>query len=191
MMNRYVIFLSLLVLTLIACRGDVVPKPVGYFRIALPEREYVTFDSTCALSMDVPAYSKVELFAGKSTSDSCWFNVYFPRFDARIYCTYLKVNDNFDVLINDAYQFAAKHEMKASALKRTMISHPEKHVEGLLYDIEGETASQVQFFVTDSVQHFLRGSLYFNNKPNIDSIAPVLEFVREDILHMVNSVKWN
>ncbi|MEZ4800007.1 MAG: hypothetical protein R2809_09595 [Flavobacteriales bacterium] len=191
MIKRYLFFLLIISASLLSCREDAFPKPVGYFRITLPEHNYVTFDSTCAMAMDVPSYSKVELFEGKSNEDSCWFNVYYPRFDARIYCTYLKVNGNFDILINDAYQFAAKHEMKASALRRTMISHPEKNVEGLLYDIEGETASQVQFFVTDSTKNFLRGSLYFNNKNRISIQYSVIEFVREDILHMVNSVEWN
>jgi gliding motility-associated lipoprotein GldD len=83
-----------------------------------------------------------------------------------------------------------KHEVKASALKRTMIEDQQNRLDGIIYDIEGEAASQVQFFVTDSTNHFFRGSLYFNVKPNPDSIAPVLSFIREDINHMVRSVRW-
>lgn len=175
---------------MMSCREDATPKPIGYFRIDLPEHSYVKFDEACPLTMEVPQYSKVELFTDKVSEDSCWFNVYFPRFKARVYCTYMGIDNNFEGLVKDAYSFAAKHEMKASALKRTMVDKPEDQVEGIIYDIEGEAASQVQFFVTDSTNHFFRGSLYFNNRPNPDSIAPVLQFIRDDIGHMVNSVKW-
>src|SRR5690606_18002102 len=96
-----------------------------------------------------------------------------------------------DELIRDAYGFAAKHEMKATALKRTLIEDNIHKVHGILYDIQGEAASQVQFFLTDSTRNFLRGSLYFNSKPNPDSLAPVLAFVREDIDHMIRSVRWS
>jgi gliding motility-associated lipoprotein GldD len=93
-------------------------------------------------------------------------------------------------LIDDAYGFAAKHEMKATALRRTLVSDTLRHVHGILYDIEGDAASNVQFFLTDSSHHFLRGALYFFNPPNPDSIAPVLQFVRGDIDHIAQTLVW-
>lgn len=189
-MIKYFFVLSSLCIVLAACRGEAVPKPRGYFRVDLPEHSYSKFDSECDISMDVPNYAKVEIFKDRISEDSCWFNIQIPRFKATLYCTYFKVNNNLESLINDSYTFAAKHEMKATALKRTLIHDAENDVNGIIYDIEGEAASQAQFFLTDSTTHFFRGSLYFNNKPNPDSIAPVLQFVREDIDHMVRSVRW-
>ncbi len=188
---RSTVLLLVIVIFLLACSSPPIPKPSGYFRIDLPQKAYTTFESSCNFSMEVPKYSKVNVFKDRTGSDSCWFNVDFPRFNASVYCTYFTVNKDVNELVKEAYQFAAKHELKATALKRTPIDQPQNNVYGIFYDIEGEAASQVQFFVTDSTANFLRGSLYFNNRPNPDSIAPVLDFVREDLLKMANSVKWN
>jgi gliding motility-associated lipoprotein GldD len=170
--------------------GSDIPRPRGYFRIDLPEKSYRVYETTCPLQMEVPNYAKVELFKDKMSNDSCWFNVYFPKFKARLHCSYMPVSNNMDRLLHDAYGFAAKHEMKATALKRTIISDSLNQVYGIVYDIEGEAASQLQFFLTDSTSHFFRGSLYFFNAPNPDSIAPVLDFLREDVMHLTETIRW-
>jgi gliding motility-associated lipoprotein GldD len=175
---------------LLACSDDYLPKPQGYFRIDLPEKTYRNYEAKCPLSFDVPEYSAIELFENKMSSDSCWFNIYFKRFNARVHCTYMPVKGDFDALVRDAYGFAISHEVKASALKRTAIQDPERKIYGMIYDIEGDAASQLQFFVTDSANHFFRGSLYFYNSPNPDSIAPVLQFLKEDVVRLVNTMEW-
>jgi gliding motility-associated lipoprotein GldD len=167
-----------------------VPKPRAYFRIDLPEQQYRSYESACPLNMEVSTASQIEVFRDRQSADSCWFNIYYPRYNARIHCTYISVGDKFNELINDAYGFAAKHEMKASGLRRTMVSDSTRDVNGIIYDIEGDAASNVQFFLTDSTQHFLRGALYFFNAPNPDSIAPVLNFVRSDIDHIAQTLVW-
>jgi gliding motility-associated lipoprotein GldD len=167
-----------------------IPRPRGYYRIELPEKSYRDYESACPLKIQLPEYSRVEIFRDRMSSDSCWFNVYFPKFNARVHCTYVPVHDNMDKLLHDAYGFAAKHEMKATALKRTPINDDDRQVYGIVYDIEGEAASQLQFFLTDSTQHFFRGSLYFFNEPNPDSIAPVLDFLRADIMHLTRTITW-
>jgi gliding motility-associated lipoprotein GldD len=183
-----IFFLAAMVLQ--SCREEAIPKPSGYFRIDLPAHDYSRFQSNCEVSLDVPNYARVDDFKDRQGKDSCWFNISYPHFNATIYCTYFGVNSNVNELVQDAYTFAMKHEMKATGVRRTPVEEEASKVFGIIYDIDGEAASQVQFFVTDSVQHFFRGSLYFNNKPNPDSIAPVLNFVREDIAHMLKSVKW-
>lgn len=196
MRKKIIIALSIIAIALVAYlvlqagREEGVPKPRGYFRIDLPEKTYTTFESTCPLSMELPNYTKVEIVRNSGSTDSCWFNVFYPRFNARIHCTYLPVGNNLESMIRDAYGFAASHEMKASGMRRTLLSDPERKAYGLLYDIEGDAASQIQFFITDSTQHFFRGSLYFFNPPNPDSIAPVLSFIREDIVHMGETIRW-
>jgi gliding motility-associated lipoprotein GldD len=179
-----------LTVALSGCSGDPVPRPRGFFRIDLPEKNYITYTSTCPFSLEVPSYAKIELNRTDGPTDSCWFNVAFPKFRARIHCTYLPITNNSDALVRDAYTFAAKHEMKASAIRRTLVEDPERSVFGVIYDIEGDAASQVQFFLMDSTDHFLRGALYFDHTPNADSIAPVLSFIREDIVRMTRSLQW-
>jgi gliding motility-associated lipoprotein GldD len=166
------------------------PKPRAYFRIDLPEKEYRSYESVCPMNLEVSTAAQIEVFRDRQSADSCWFNIYYPRYNARIHCTYISVGDKFNELINDAYGFAAKHEMKPSGLRRTMVSDSTRDVHGIIYDIEGDAASNVQFFLTDSTQHFLRGALYFFNAPNPDSIAPVLNFVRGDINHIAQTLVW-
>ncbi|MEY3397976.1 MAG: gliding motility lipoprotein GldD [Bacteroidota bacterium] len=173
-----------------SCDENYVPRPRGYFRIDLPEKSYINYSGNCPVEMEIPAYSKVELFKEYDSADSCWFNLVFPKNNARIYCTYLPVQGDVDKMISDSYAFAFKHEMKADAITRTAIQDDERKVYGLIYDIKGEAASQVQFFLTDSSQHFLRGALYFSNRPNQDSLAPVLSFLRDDIQHLTETLVW-
>jgi len=170
--------------------GTSVPKPHGYFRIELPKQEYRLYESVCPMNLEVSTAAQIEVFRDRQSVDSCWFNIYYPRYNARVHCTYISVGNRLNDLIDDAYGFAAKHEMKATALRRTLVSDTLRHVHGILYDIEGDAASNVQFFLTDSSHHFLRGALYFFNPPNPDSIAPVLQFVRGDINHIAQTLDW-
>lgn len=170
--------------------AESLPKPYGYFRIELPEKSYTRYKSPCDIAFDLPNFSKIELYKGHDTGDSCWFNVSYPRLRAKVYCTVLPVQNDLSGLIKDAYGFAAKHEMKATALQRTTIEVPYHRVYGIMYDLEGMVASQLQFFVTDSTSHFMRGALYFDHKPNPDSIAPVLEYIREDVKHLLQTLEW-
>jgi gliding motility-associated lipoprotein GldD len=182
--------ISLLVIWFFIHETVNLPKPRGYFRIELPEKNYFKFDSSCPVEFEIPSYGKMEIFQDSIRADSCRFNVFMPRFKARIHCTYMPVGRNFNKLINDAYGFAAKHEMKASGLKRTLIEDQQRRVFGIVYEIEGDAASQMQFFLTDSVNHFFRGSLYFYNSPNADSIAPVLNFLNDDIMRVAQTLQW-
>jgi gliding motility-associated lipoprotein GldD len=198
-MNKMKLSLGVLLIALVAfgtwyfliADDHYLPKPIGYFQIDLPEKKYQDYQTNCDLAFDIPAYAKVELFRETTVSDTCRFNIFYPRFNARIHCTYLPVGNNFDVLIDDVNDIAWTHEAKASALKATRISDDARKVYGVVFDIEGDAASQSQFFLTDSVNHFFRGALYFYNRPNPDSIAPVLAFVREDIERLLQTTRWN
>jgi len=83
------------------------------------------------------------------------------------------------------------HITKADAINELVINNKEQRTYGILYDLKGNTASAVQFYITDSTRHYLRGSLYFESEPNADSLAPVIEFFREDIIHLIETLKWN
>jgi len=171
--------------------GDAaMPKPRGYFRIELPQQKYRSYESECPLTMDVSQGAQMELFRDRKSPDSCWFNIYYPKLNARVHCSYIEVNGRLNSLIDDAYGFAAKHEMKASALRRTKVADSARKVYGIVYDIEGDAASSLQFFLTDSTDHFLRGALYFFNSPNADSIAPALDFVRADVIRLTETLRW-
>lgn len=183
----FLLFVPFLLL-LAACDEHYTPRPKGYFRISFPEKHYEAYETRCPLTTEVPVYSKIEVL--QTGNDSCWFNVYIPQHNARLHCTYLEVNRDLNAMIEDAYQFAFQHEMKADAIRRTSYQEDSSRVFAMVYDLEGDVASPIQFYATDSTQHFLRGSLYFEHIPNADSLNPVVNFLREDIIHLLTHIQW-
>lgn len=161
------------------------PRPRGYFRIDFPEKTYKLYDGKCPFKFEIPTYS----FLTKSET-YCWYNIYFPNYKATIYLTYRSINNDLDTLLYDAHNFAYKHTIKADAIEESVFEKDSLNVFGSLYNIKGNVASQLQFFVTDSTDHFMRGSLYFDVRPNKDSLAPVVNFIRTDIEHLMESLEW-
>jgi gliding motility-associated lipoprotein GldD len=172
-----------------SCRDTAVPKPKGYFRIDLPPKEYRLFDSICPFVFEYPVYGHISSEVGRN-SEPCWFNLEFPRFKAKIHFSYKTVNKNLEAILKEAYDYAYSHSVKADAIAEQPWQNRENKVYGILYDIKGNTASSLQFFVTDSTKHFLRGALYFSAEPEADSLAPVIQFLREDIIHFIETFKW-
>lgn len=179
-----------------SCRETTIPKPRGYFRIDLPPKEYKVLaenevTKNIPLRFEYPVYGSVSENSD-GQSEPGWFNIEFPGYKARIYLTYKKVNGDLAALIEQTYTMNVKnHIPKADAINEMVIDDNENRVFGVLYDLKGNTASAVQFYVTDSTTNYLRGSLYFESEPNADSLAPVIEFFREDILHLIETLKWS
>ena len=171
------------------CSNHAVPKPVGHFRIDFPEKIYRTYDTTCPFVFEYPVYGKISYDVGKKT-EPCWFNIEFPGYRATIHISYKKITGNLEAILNESHEFAYSHSIKADAITEQPWLNPGNKVYGILYDIKGNAASSVQFIVTDSIHNFLRGALYFTAQPNEDSLAPVIKFFREDIVHMVETLKW-
>lgn len=180
-----------LVCGLWGCTQHYSPKPRGYFRIVFPEKAYHPFSSACPYTFDIPQYAVME---PDHTADaqSCWMDLHFPQFNARIHLSYLPVSgpDSFNQLVEDARTFAFNHTVKATAIDQQRINLPDAGVYGLKYEIKGNTASSIQFFLTDSTNHYLRGALYFHEKPRLDSIQPVLNFIAADIDTLIHSLRW-
>jgi len=171
-------------------KQDHYPKPRGYFRIALPEKEYVRLDSSLSYSFEYPVYAKPEQDY-LTIRDHEWINIYFPRFKGTIHLTYNQINNNLRTYIDDSHEFVHKHIPKASAIKTKTYVDDSARVYGLVFEIRGTTtATPFQFYLTDSTNHFIRGALYFDTKPNNDSLAPVIDFIEKDIAHMVETFRW-
>ena len=175
----------------ITCTPTPIPKPEGFYRISLPEQSYRSVDIDCGLKLEKPEYSTLELVESKKSGDACWFNLNFKKFNARLHCTQVEVHDNLIDLMEDAQEMVFSHDMKANGISRIRVANNENGLNGVLYHIGGPVATPVQFFVTDSSQYFLRGSLYFNHRPNPDSTAPVVSRMLEDVEHLMNSISWD
>ena len=193
--NKFLFFHVLLILTVVqGCREAYTPKPRAYFRIDLPAKEYRILEGEYPYRFELPVYSEIKKYSGKwSLTDTAeyWINVEYPRFHGRLHLTYKPVGGDLASLIEDAHTFVFKHSVKADAINQQEYENPENKVYGVLFDIKGNTASSLQFYMTDSVSRFLRGALYFDHEPNKDSIAPVNEFIRQDIVHLIETLSWN
>ncbi|QHS61845.1 gliding motility lipoprotein GldD [Chitinophaga agri] len=187
----------LLLLSFAACEQSYTPKPRGYFHINFPEREYRVFDVPgYPYTFEYPAYANIvkdTLFFGEKTENPYWINVEFPTLNGKIYMSYKEIGkgdkNSFQQLVNDAFKMTYKHTYKAEYIDEKTISTP-NHVTGEFYDVGGNAASAKQFYATDSSAHFLRGALYFDAAPNADSLAPVQQFLQEDMWHLVQTLKW-
>ena len=169
-----------------ACRQRYVPKPYGYCRIALPEHAYKQVQPDgVPMSFDINTAAEVE-----QREDPTWLNIVYPSLKATIHCNYKPVRHNLRELSDDAQEFVFKHANIASAIPEQGFEDPENNVYGVYYELKGNTASPMQFYLTDSTRHFFRGSLYFNSVPNQDSLAPVIDFLSEDMRRLIESARW-
>ena len=165
-----------------------VPREYGYFRIDLPEPAYTPYEADIPYSFLLSRYAQVR--AHTKPEERNWVDIVYPAWNATVHCSYMPVRHNLKQLSDDAMEFAYKHTIKASAIPERMYVNEEERVYALLFDFEGNTATTMQFVVTDSVRHFFRGAVYFNAVPNSDSIAPVAAFVRQDMLTLIESFRW-
>jgi gliding motility-associated lipoprotein GldD len=180
--------LILLVLT-VSCKQSYTPKPTGYLKVTYPEKEYQLYSDQEFYQFEIPSYARVEIDSSPR-GERGWINVAIPQLNGKIHLSYKPVNDQLTALITDSRELVYKHTVKAHGIEETPFIQREQKRFGMIYDLKGDVASAVQFFITDSTDHFLRGSLYFNCQPNRDSLNPVIEFLREDILHMIETTQW-
>ncbi len=195
MKNSHILLLALVLFLFASCEEVYSPKPKGYFRINLPEKGYAAYESKdCPFTFEVPTYAKIN-YQPSSKVDvdgaECWMNIEFPSLKGKIYCSYKPVGGKEELvrMIEDAHKMTFKHTRKADYIDESTLN-PSPNVQGVLYEVGGNAATNVQFFITDTATHYLRGALYFDTPPNIDSIQPVLDFVKEDILHLINTFAW-
>lgn len=165
------------------------PKPRGYCRIDFPQKEYRLYDSTCPYRFEIPVYAYM-VRDKHNGAEPCWLNLEFPQFKATIHLSYKSIENNLAKYLDDSHDFANRHQVKATGLDEVVILRDTAKVYGLLFDIAGNTASSLQFYLTDSTRHFLRGALYFNSVPNIDSLKIVVDFIKKDMLHMIQTTSW-
>lgn len=181
--------LLLTILLITACNESYTPKPRAYFRIDFPKKTYIENITNGPFSFEIPEYSKMEPDSDLN-AEAFWYNLKFPEFKGILHLTYKSLDNDLEKYMEDSRALAYKHTIKAEAISEQVFINPEKKIYGILYEIKGNAASPFQFFATDSTKHFLRGSFYFNVFPNKDSLAPVFEFIRPDIIHLIETIEW-
>ncbi|HSO87637.1 MAG TPA: gliding motility lipoprotein GldD [Draconibacterium sp.] len=190
-------FAAIPLLILVGCSEKYTPKPREFFRIDFPEKKYHPLPSGFPYQFDIPDYSKIvdDIY---NPDQPYWINISVPANKAEIHLSYYKLSNqeiSSRLLLNEFMEetrtLAYKHTIKADAIQEQVFMNPAKNVYGLIYKIEGNAASPMQFFLTDSTNHFLRGALYIRDVPNIDSLKPVIDFLEPDIIHLIETTTWN
>ena len=185
-------FIGLIILAMVSC-GEPdrpLPKPKGYFRIDLPEKNYVSVDTIEKYAFEVPSYA---VLTGDpfSPQEKNWINVEVPQFKASIHLTHKDVNGNLSEYLEDVHTMLTKHLQKANGMRDSLIVNDEHNVYGMFIEMDGKgVATPMQFYLTDSTKNFVRGALYFNFKPENDSMQPVINFIRKDIDHLIETFEW-
>lgn len=174
-------FISLL---LISCNKEIKPKPDGFLSLEYPEAKYQTNKESKAFTFDQNQISFIE------NENNNAFKIQYPELKATIYINYKPVENNLNNLLKDAQKLTYDHTIKADAITEQLYINPEKRIYGMLYEVEGNAATNVQFYVTDSISHFIVGSAYFYAKPNYDSILPAAAYIKDDMRRIMESISW-
>ena len=196
-MKTFVIkFLPLVVLfvSVVACNSTYTPKRKGYFKIDFPKHEYKVFDQAgYPYTFEYPVYANIikdTTFFEDKPENPYWINIDIPRFGGKIYISYKEVGKNdLNKLVTDAYNMTYKHSTRATEIVDSTM-RTATGVSGVFFSVGGNAATAKQFFVTDSVKHFLRGALYFDASPNEDSLGVVNSFLQDDMKHLINTFRW-
>jgi gliding motility-associated lipoprotein GldD len=190
MINRNFISFTLLFL-LVSCGGDYLPKPKGYNRIDLPERGFQSLDDDLPYFFEHSVNAKVEQDSF-NLADKTRINLNYQSLGGKIHLTYFALDTegkDIKTVINDVINLTAKHQIKAYGIEESMMVTPKGYT-GVVAELSGEVPTQFQFFVTDSTKNFLRGALYFNTAMKNDSLAPAIEYIKVDMIHLINTLEF-
>lgn len=175
---------STVLFCVVGCKDDVLPKPASHLRLDYPVAEYVRYETDCPFTFDLNSEGKVKQNKG------CDLSIDYPKMKATIYLTYKPVRNNIDSLLADAQKLTYKHVVKADDIIEQPFMNSKDKVFGMFYQVNGNAATNTQFYVTDSTKHFIECSVYFYAKPNFDSIMPATSYVRNDLQILMETLRW-
>ena len=188
MTNKILSFFLFAVL-FVSCGDDelLIPRPLANLRVNFPERSYYKSDTLCPYQFDLASYMSTK---SASKEMPCHIDVNLGQFNGMLHISYIEIDNNLPELIAYSIDKVREHQVKASAIQDSVFTIPEHAVYGTIYEFYGNAATPFQFHFTDSVNHFIRGTMYFNATPNFDSIYPVLQYVKQDLIHLFESNTW-
>jgi gliding motility-associated lipoprotein GldD len=178
-------------LVLISCQSDYLPKPRGYNRIDLPAHAFAPVKGSLPYQFEGSQYATVEADSF-NLSEKSWINLNYREMGAKVHLTYLPLggkDKDLKIVLKDAINLTAKHQIKAYGIEESIMLTPKGYT-GVIAELSGEVPTQFQFFVTDSTSNFLRGALYFNTAMKNDSLAPVIEYIKVDMAHLMNTLEF-
>jgi gliding motility-associated lipoprotein GldD len=181
-----IVISTLTFFVVVSCQSDATPKPHAFLRLDYPEASYITFDSQCPFMFDL----NEEMAKKIAIKSNCNITLDYPKMKAKLFLTYLKVDNNLNALLRDAQKLTYEHVVKADDITEIPFINAKNKVYGMFYQVGGNAATNAQFYVTDSLNHFLTGSVYFYARPNYDSIMPANSYIRNDMQRLMETVVW-
>ncbi len=183
--KSFVILTCLFLMFYSSCKQETLPKPPGMLALEYPKADYNQYvPPNCPYTFDKNDIGKVKF------EKDCSMIINYPKLNGALYLTYRNVNGDIAKLLTDAQKLTYEHVIKADNIVEQKYLNPDHNVYGMFYDISGNAASQSQFYLTDSISHFITGSIYFNVRPNYDSILPAAAYLKKDIRHLMESLTW-
>jgi gliding motility-associated lipoprotein GldD len=176
-------FLTLLIFAS-SCKNETVPKPSSQLRLDYPVAKYATYANNCPFEFDINENVTIE------EDKNCGFSIHYPKMKATIYLTYKTVNNDINSLLRDAQKLTYEHVIKADDILEQPFINDDSKVYGMFYRVNGNAATNAQFYATDSIKHFVTGSVYFYAKPKFDSIMPAASYVKDDMQRLMETLKW-
>jgi len=183
--------LLVLFFLLAGCEQSYTPKPKGYNRLILPAHEYTVLPDSLPYSFEISTAARI-LRDSSYIAERYWIDLLYPAITANIQITYKNLNQDpqfLKELVNDSYKLTAKHQIKAYAIEESVVKTPSGKT-AVIAELEGEVPSQFQFFITDSTHNFVRGAIYFRTSTKNDSLAPAIEYMKIDAMHLINTLRW-
>lgn len=177
---------------LLSCGEDYyLPKPKGYNRIDIPSHEYQVLEGDLPYGFEYSKHSTVEPDTF-NLQEKDWINLNYQNLGARVHFTYkpvMRQEENLRNYLDDALNLTAKHQIKAYGIEESVLRTPQGYT-GLVAELSGEVPTQFQFLVTDSTSNFLRGALYFETAVKNDSLSPIIEYIKIDMMHLINTLEF-
>ncbi len=178
----------------ISCSGNnniYLPKPKGFNRIDLPQHKYQLLEGNYPYSFEVSDEAEVKEDMSKG-AEPYWIIVDYPKLDAKIQFTYKPINGDLaklDAHVSDAYKLASKHQVKATSQIESVLNL-KSGKKAVIIELYGEVPSHFQFYITDTTKNYLRGATYLKNATLNDSLTPVVEYLKVDCKHILETLKW-
>ncbi|CCB68340.1 gliding motility lipoprotein GldD [Flavobacterium branchiophilum] len=167
-----------------ACQKEKLPKPTGYLRLDYPKAQYVHFENHCPFTFDMNSEAIIK------EKSNCNLEITYPKMKATLYLSYKPVNQNIKLLLKDAQKLTYEHVIKADDILEQPYLNPTKKVYGMFYQVNGNAATNAQFYVTDSTKHFVDCAVYFYAKPHFDSIMPAANYIKNDMQTIIETLRW-
>ena len=190
-MNK-ILFTILVTIIFYACKNDSpVPKPPTYLRTEFPEHTYRMVSNDCPYELKL-----AEIYNYKpcifEKSNFCMQQIDLGPLNGSLFLYYIRIpsKDSLPAIINYANDKVDDHKIKADKIDFTQLIDRDKRVFGTFFELKGNVATNFQFYLTDSTNNFLRGEVLLNCRPNYDSLRPSLEYLKRDLLELVNNFKW-